>query len=43
MLRAKYNKANMTVLSKVLLIIILDVLATSVAFFLGLWFRFDFV
>ncbi|MGM9660417.1 MAG: polysaccharide biosynthesis protein [Faecousia sp.] len=33
---------NLTVLSKVLLIMFLDVLATSVSFFLGLWFRYDF-
>ena len=30
-------------LSKVLLIVLMDILATSVAFFLGLWFRYDFV
>ena len=30
-------------LSKVLLIVIMDVFATALAFFLGLWFRFDFV
>ena len=41
--RLKNNKLNPTVLSKVLLIILLDVLATAVAFFLGLWFRYDFV
>ena len=43
MLHAKNNKWNITVLSKVLLIMILDVLATCAAFFLGLLFRFDFV
>ena len=43
MIHPKNNKWNVTVLSKVLLIILLDVLCTAVAFFLGLWFRFDFV
>ena len=43
MLHAKHNKWNLTVLSKVLLVLILDILATAVAFFLGLWFRFDFI
>ena len=33
---------NLTVLSKVLLIMFLDVLATAISFFLGLWFRYDF-
>ena len=43
MLRANNNKWNISVLSKVVLVILLDVLATAVAFFLGLWFRFDFI
>ena len=33
---------NVSVLSKVLLIMVMDVLATATAFFLGLWFRYDF-
>ena len=33
---------NMAVLSKVLLIMTMDVVATVVAFFLGLWLRYDF-
>ena len=33
---------NKTVLSKVLLIMALDVIATTGSFFLGLWFRYDF-
>ena len=43
MIRKRHNNLNITVLSKVLLIMILDILATSIAFFLGLWFRYDFV
>ena len=37
---AKLNKAG---ISKVALIVTLDVLATMVSFFFGLWMRFDFV
>ena len=37
---AKLNKAG---ISKVVLIVTLDVLATMVSFFFGLWMRFDFV
>ena len=33
---------NITVLSKVLLIMALDVVTTMGSFFLGLWFRYDF-
>ena len=33
---------NKTVLAKVLLIMALDVAATALSFFLGLWFRYDF-
>ena len=33
---------NFTVLSKVLLIMTMDVVATMASFFLGLWFRYDF-
>ncbi len=43
MKHSKQGKLNVTVLSRVLLIMILDVLATAVAFFLGLLFRYDFV
>ena len=32
---------NVSVLSKVLLIMVMDVLATAASFFLGLWFRYD--
>ena len=38
----KPNFLNTTVLSKVLLIMALDVAATTGSFFLGLWFRYDF-
>ncbi|MBQ2928302.1 MAG: polysaccharide biosynthesis protein [Oscillospiraceae bacterium] len=38
----KQNNLNLTSISKVLLIMLLDVLATMGAFFLGLWFRYDF-
>ena len=37
------NNLNITVLSKVLLIMLLDVLATATSFFMGLWFRYEFV
>ena len=43
MVRSRHNRLNPTVLSKVLLVAIMDILATAVAFFLGLWLRFDFV
>ena len=33
---------NVSALSKAALIMLLDVLATTVSFFLGLWFRYDF-
>ena len=33
---------NKTVLTKVLMIMALDVVATICAYFLGLWFRYDF-
>ena len=41
--RLKHKKLNPTVLSKVIIIVLLDVFFTALAFFLGLWFRFDFV
>ena len=40
---AKLNKINFSTVSKVMLIVLLDVLATVVSFFFGLWFRYDFV
>ncbi len=40
---SKLSKLNMTALSKIVMIIVLDVLATSASFFFGLWFRYDFV
>ena len=43
MISTKRNKLNFTVLSRVLLILILDVLATAASFFFGLWFRYDFI
>ena len=43
MLGSNLKKLNFTVLSRVLLIVTMDVLATSAAFFLGLWFRYEFV
>ena len=39
----KAPKLNRAGISKVALIVILDVLATIVSFFFGLWMRFDFV
>lgn len=36
-------KLNLTMASKVLLIVVMDVLATAISFFFGLWFRADFV
>ena len=36
------NKLNLSVYSKVLLIVILDVVATASCFFFGLWARYDF-
>ena len=38
----KPNNMNFSVLLKVLMIMLLDVLATAASFFLGLWFRADF-
>ena len=43
MTRFRHNKPNATVLSKVLLIILMDVLSTAFAFFFGLWLRYEFV
>ena len=43
LMRKKHSKLNMAVMPKVLMVLLLDILATSVAFFLGLWFRFDFI
>jgi len=34
---------NRSAISKVLLIVVMDILATMVSFFFGLWMRFDFV
>ena len=39
----KRNKLNMTAASKIMMIMVLDVLATAASFFFGLWFRYDFV
>ena len=38
----KLNKLNFTVVSRVAMIMLMDILATVVCFFLGLWFRYDF-
>ena len=43
MIRSINNKWASKVLSKVILIVILDIFATALAFFLGLWFRYDFI
>ena len=43
MIRSIHKKLNFTVLSRVLLIIVMDILATAASFFMGLWFRYDFV
>ena len=42
MVLKKPNNLNLAALSKVVLIMMLDVLATTGSFFLGLWFRYDF-
>jgi len=42
-MRVRHNKLSLSVLSKMLLIIVMDVVATAVSFFFGLWFRYDFV
>ena len=41
-LKKPNNRFNMTVATKVAAIMLLDVVATMVSFFLGLWFRADF-
>ena len=43
MVSKKTGKRSIGTLSKVLLIMILDVISTLASFFLGLWFRADFV
>ena len=43
MIHLKQHKWNFSVLSKILLIMIVDIFATALAFFLGLWFRYEFV
>ncbi len=42
MMKKKTGSLNRTVVSKAVLIMLLDVLAASASFFLGLWFRADF-
>ena len=42
MVSKKPSNFNISVISKVALIMLLDVLATAVCYFLGLWFRYDF-
>ena len=42
MIHSKHNKLNMTAMSKVMLIVLLDVVATAACFFFGLWARYDF-
>ena len=42
MLFKKPHKKQITLVSKVTLIMIMDILATMASFFLGLWFRYDF-
>ena len=39
----KLKKLNLTVLSKVFLVMCADIVATAVSFFFGLWFRYDFI
>ncbi len=43
MVSKKPNNMNISTVSKVALIMIMDVIATLTCFFLGLWFRADFV
>ena len=42
MISTKGNKLDMAAVSKVFMIMIMDVLATVLSFFLGVWFRYDF-
>ena len=42
MVSRKPKHKNLSTASKTLLIILMDVLATTASFFFGLWFRFDF-
>ena len=42
MVSKKLNNLNISVISKVAVIMLLDVLATTTSFFFGLWFRYDF-
>ena len=42
MVSRKLGKWNYTVVSKVVLIALLDVLSTAASYFLGLWLRYDF-
>ena len=42
MTSAKYSRFNLGVISRISLIVFLDVLATMGCFFCGLWLRFDF-
>ena len=42
MVSKKPNNLNRAVISKVALIVMLDILSTAVSYFLGLWFRYDF-
>ena len=39
----KSNKPNLSTASKITAIIIMDILATVISYFFGLWFRYDFV
>ena len=39
----KWGSPNTSAIAKVTLIMLMDVLATMVSFFFGLWMRFDFV
>ena len=38
----KRNKLNVKVMSRLAMIVMMDILATVICFFLGLWFRYDF-
>ena len=42
MVSKKPNNLNLSTISKIALIIVMDVLSTATSFFLGLWFRADF-
>ena len=39
----KWGSPNASAFAKVTLIVVMDILATMISFFFGLWMRYDFV